>query len=88
MVMYNGCIYVPPQFAFQSVHLQEFHNTLIGGYTRIQRTYSHIAAIFFLPNLRKSVMAFVRTCVTCQQVKPFNKHPQGLLQPFTILGKT
>ena len=37
--------------------------------------------------MRQHVKDFVSTCQTCQQVKPFNKAPQGLLQPLPIPGK-
>ena len=34
--------------------------------------------------MRKDVAAFVKSCITCQQVKAINKSPYGLLQPLEI----
>ena len=37
--------------------------------------------------MRKSVRTFIAGCRICQEIKPFNKAPQGLLKPLPIPGK-
>lgn len=59
----------------------------MGGHAGVRRTYHRIAATFFLPSLKQLVKEFVASCMVCQTVKPFNKAPQGLLQPLPIPGK-
>lgn len=39
------------------------------------------------PGLRKFVQHFVAKCHTCQIISPFNRTPQGQLQPLPIFGK-
>ncbi|GJS82365.1 transposon Tf2-1 polyprotein [Tanacetum coccineum] len=53
----------------------------------MQRTLARISATFYWPKMKETVQSFVSQCQVCQQIKPFNRAPQGLLQPLPIPGK-
>ena len=87
LLWFNGKVVVPPDSALQRLILTEFHNTPVGGHAGMQRTLSRIASMFYWPKMRQLVRDFVARCQVCQAIKPFNKAPQGLLQPLPIPGK-
>ncbi|QRV91833.1 Retrovirus-related Pol polyprotein from transposon [Ceratobasidium sp. AG-Ba] len=57
--------------------IQEAH----AGYTR---TYNHLCATYYWPNMADSVEAFTKTCDVCQKTKPRRHGKQGYLQPIPI----
>lgn len=81
------------EFLFQSTQhynqivLAEYHSTHIGGHAGMQRTLARISSTFYWPRMKESVREYVLKCQICQEAKPFNKAPQGLLQPLPIPGK-
>ncbi|GJZ44771.1 ty3-gypsy retrotransposon protein [Tanacetum coccineum] len=87
LIMFKNRIFVPIDSGFQPLLLNEFHSSPIGGHAGIQRTLARVCSQFYWPGMRQSVTNFVNECSICQQVKPFNKAPQGLLQPLKIPGK-
>ena len=87
LIFFKDRIWIPPDSALQPLILHEFHASPVGGHAGVQRTLSRIASTFFWPQMRQHVKDFVSTCQTCQQIKPFNKAPPGLLQPLPIPGK-
>lgn len=87
IVLFKGRIMVPANTALQHLLIFEFHNTPVGGHDGGRRTYNRIAGTFFWPSLKRQVQDFVASCRICQSVKPFNRAPQGLLQPLPLPGK-
>lgn len=80
----RGQVVVFASLVLQRLLIREYHNTPIGGHAGICRTYHRIANPFVWQELKKDVMNFVNHCKICQTVKPFNRAPQGLLQPLPI----
>ena len=64
--------------------LQEFHDTPSGGHAGIKRTLVRLAANFFWPGMRQSVINYIAQCTICQQIKSATTVPAGLLQPLPI----
>jgi hypothetical protein len=64
--------------------LLECHSTPQSGHPGFDRTYDLLHRQFFWPDLYKDTKAFVRSCDTCQRIKPSNQLPQGLLHPLDI----
>lgn len=87
VLFFKGRVWIPENSALQPLLLAEFHNTPTGGHAGVQRTLARIAGKFFWPGLRRSVHDYVSNCSICQSTKPFNRAPQGLLQPLPIPGK-
>ncbi|GMF15577.1 unnamed protein product [Phytophthora fragariaefolia] len=50
--------------------LYEAHDTPVGGHLGSEKTYSSVSLHYWWPNLYKWVGTYVRTCETCQRVKP------------------
>ncbi|GMF46722.1 unnamed protein product [Phytophthora fragariaefolia] len=50
--------------------LCEAHDTPVGGHLGREKTYSSVSVRYWWPNLYKWVGTYVRTCETCQRVKP------------------
>ncbi|KAI9906474.1 hypothetical protein PsorP6_002840 [Peronosclerospora sorghi] len=50
--------------------LFEAHYSPIGGHLGRDKTYSALSALYWWPNMYKWVGAYIRTCETCQRVKP------------------
>ncbi|GMF54598.1 unnamed protein product [Phytophthora fragariaefolia] len=48
----------------------EAHDTPVGGHLGREKTYSSVSLHYWWPNLHKWVDTYVRTCETCQRVKP------------------
>jgi hypothetical protein len=65
--------------------MDETHNVLTesahGGYAK---TYNHIAATYYWPQMSRHVKRYVSTCDICQKLKPCCHAPIGLLQPIPI----
>lgn len=87
IVLFKGRIMVLENTALQHLLISDFHNTPVGGHAGAHRTYYRIAGTFFWPLLKQQVQDFVASCRICQTVKPFNRAPQGLLQPLPLPGK-
>lgn len=87
ILLFKGKVWIPENSALQPLLLAEFHTTPTGGHAGVQRTLSRIASVFYWPELRRAVHEYVFKCTICQTTKPFNRAPQGLLQPLPIPEK-
>lgn len=67
--------------------LQEFLSSFFIGHSRVKVTIAHLATSFYWPSIRRDTKLFIKTCLTCQQNKPINRKPFGLLQPLPILAQ-
>lgn len=87
ILFFKDKVCIPNNSALIPLLLAKFHTTLIEGHAGVQRTLARINNIFHWPGLVKAVCAYVLQCPTCQVSKPFNRAPQGLLQPLLIPRK-
>ncbi|KAI5742525.1 hypothetical protein M8J77_005027 [Diaphorina citri] len=63
-----------------SLVLQENHDRKdTGGHLGVQKTYDKIAHLYWWPTMWRDVVKYVRSCVTCQKVKPINHKSPGLM---------
>lgn len=84
ILYYKGKLFVPAETHIRDLLLSEFHNSPLGGHSGMKATLSRLTASFAWPQMAKDVKLFVKNCITCQQNKPFNQKPMGLLQPLPI----
>ncbi|KAK9070431.1 hypothetical protein SSX86_010833 [Deinandra increscens subsp. villosa] len=84
LVLIHNKIMVPPITNLRQLLLEEYHASVLGGHAGIQATYKRLAANFSWLGLKKDVVAFVKSCDTCQSTKTPNHKPYGLLQPLPI----
>jgi hypothetical protein len=78
MVTFNTKLYVPPSSTLLHDLVADIHNDKHEG---IQRTLHHD---FHAPNLRSTVLDFIRGCLTCQRYKTEHLLPGGLLLPLPM----
>ena len=67
----NPCIAVPHDEKLKYRILYEAHDTaFLSGHLGREKTYSSVSQAYWWPKLYKWVSTYVRTCETCQRVKP------------------
>src|SRR3954468_14082693 len=67
--------------------MQEHHDTSIAGHQGVERTYESIHRHYYWPRMSVDVGKYVRTCDSCQRIKPDLQMKAGLLQPLPILER-
>jgi hypothetical protein len=63
-------IVVPHDEELKYLILYEAHDTALSGHLGREKTYSSVSQTYWWPKLYKWVSTYVRTCETCQRVKP------------------
>ncbi|GKA50890.1 reverse transcriptase [Tanacetum coccineum] len=59
LILYKNQILVLSDSTLQQLLLAEYHNNLIGGHARMQRTLACISSTFYWPNMKEMVHSFV-----------------------------
>ncbi len=77
-------LYVP-KGRMRDVLLKECHDGSLMGHGGVKRTTTFLKKSYYWPNLKANVEEYVKTCLTCQQNRTFDKKQAGLLQPLPIL---
>ena len=77
-------LYIPRQDTLRRRLMHECHDTTWAGHPGQQRTLALLERAFYWPQMRDDVDAYVRTCLICQQDKPINQRPGGLLEPLPV----
>jgi hypothetical protein len=76
-------LYVP-EGKVRELLLRECHDGLFTSHGGAKRTTTFLKKSYYWPNLKGDVEKYVKTCLTCQQNRTFNKKQAGLLQPLPI----
>ena len=80
-LLYKGTrLCVPNDNDVQATLLHEHHDSPVSGHLGRDKTYERIARNYYWPGLAVAVRDYVQTCPSCQQNKPTNQSPAGLLQ--------
>jgi len=87
MLFFRGKLFIPPNSQLKTLFLEEFHASLLGGHSGIHKTFGRLHESVYWNGMRKDVTAFVNACSVCQQTKPPNHSPYGLLQPLPVPDK-
>ncbi|GKB00931.1 ty3-gypsy retrotransposon protein, partial [Tanacetum coccineum] len=87
LLFYKNQILILDNSALQPIVLAEYHSSPVGGHAGMQRTLAHISSTFYWPRMKDAIRDYVLKCRICQETKPFNQAPQGLLQPLQIPGQ-
>ena len=77
-------LYVPKWSNMRKELIKECHDSLWAGHPGMKRTHALIKAIYYWPQMRDDIEAYVRTCLVCQQDKSEQQAPGGLLEPLPI----
>ncbi|PNX78431.1 transposon Tf2-1 polyprotein, partial [Trifolium pratense] len=84
LIYFRGKLYIPSDSPIKSLLLNEFHSSLIGGHSGIQKTLGRLKENVYWDNMKSDVTNFIKACSTCQQTKHPTHSPYGLLQPLPI----
>jgi Integrase zinc binding domain len=84
LLRYRGRIYLPENSTLIPVLLAEYHSTLLGGHSGVQRTIQRLTPHFYWKKMQQHVKDYVHSCDICKKCKPTNQHPYGLLQPIAL----
>jgi hypothetical protein len=68
----------------RDIILKECHDGPLTGHGGAKRTTTFFKKSYYWPNLKDSVEEYVKTCLTCQQNRTFNKKQTCLLEPLPI----
>jgi hypothetical protein len=84
LLFFKGKLFIPPNSPLKHALLEEFHSSTIGGHSGIHRTFGRLQENVYWQGMRSDVAEFVKSCVVCQQTKPSNHSPYGLLHPLPV----
>ncbi|KAE9188493.1 hypothetical protein PF002_g25296 [Phytophthora fragariae] len=76
-------VVVPNDDDLRARIIHEFHDSSMGAHLGRERTFAAVSRDFLWPHEYKWVRKWVRTCETCQRVKP-SKSSQAPLRPLPI----
>jgi len=76
-------LYVP-KGKIRDTLLKECHDGPLAGHGGAKRTTTFLKKSYYWPNLKDCAEEYVKTCLTCQQNRTFNKKQASLLQPLPI----
>ncbi|KAE9101001.1 hypothetical protein PF010_g14600 [Phytophthora fragariae] len=76
-------VVVPNDDDLRARIIHEFHDSPMGAYLGREKTFAAVSRDLFWPHVYKWVRKWVRTCETCQRVKP-SKSSQAPLRPLLI----
>ena len=81
---YRGRVVVPQMVDLREEILKEFHCSRFVVYPGGIKMYHDLRRQYYWSRMKKHVGAFVRRCLTCQQVKVEHQRLAGLLQPLKV----
>ncbi|CAF2040851.1 unnamed protein product [Rotaria magnacalcarata] len=85
MIMREGCttkkkiIYLPSSMIHDL--LQVYHDDPLSGHFGVQRTYLKIKNRYWWPNMKQSIIQYIKSCLPCQQYNISRTKKPGRLQP-------
>jgi hypothetical protein len=68
----------------RQILLKEYHDIPLSGHIGSSKVYEKLSRRWYWPKLKNDVEEYVKSCPRCQQNKPSNQKPIGLLQPLPI----
>ncbi|KAE9117942.1 hypothetical protein PF010_g8413 [Phytophthora fragariae] len=76
-------VVVPNDDDLRARIIHEFHDSPMGAHLGCEKIFAAVSRDFFWPHMHKWVRKWVRTCETCQRVKP-SKSSQAPVRPLPI----
>ena len=77
-------VYIPNNKQLKTRILREIHDAPTGGHVGVTKTTELVKRQFYWPRMHDEIRKYVTSCLPCQQSKPSNQAPMGLLQPLPI----
>ena len=86
VIMKEGKIYVP-EGELRGEVIQLYHDTLVGGHKKRQKTTELVTRNYWQPGVTKEVGKYIDGCGACQRYKNQSEAPAGKLMPNAIPEK-
>lgn len=80
LLLRKGKLVVGQADKVQQLILNWMHSFSQGGHSGVYTTMKRIQTLFYWPNMKNTVLEFVRKCSTCQKCKYYTSALPGLLQ--------
>lgn len=74
-------VYIPDNKEIKTLILKEHHDNPVSGHIGATKTIELVKRNYYWPNMYNEIKEYVVTCLPCQQNKPSQQVPMGLLQP-------
>ncbi|KAI7955759.1 hypothetical protein MJO29_007158 [Puccinia striiformis f. sp. tritici] len=75
-------IFVP--LSLRPTILQAFHDDISAGHVGLLKTLQDIMCMLTWPGIRKDVIQYTKSCLSCQRAKHSNQQPPGLMVPLAV----
>ena len=63
------------------------HDNALAGHLGVRKTLQRLMALFHFPKMRDKIKGHVRTCKTCQLVRPIKKSERAPLQKVDVMAR-
>lgn len=83
-LLFKGKIVLPRRSKWVSILFSEFHEGVVGGHSRMQKTYQRLAREVYWKGMKGDIAKLVAECDVCQRQKYSTMAPSGLLQPLEL----
>ena len=86
----NDCLYyryrlcVPKDSSLRRRILFEGHDSLTAGHPGYVRTLNAVRKSYFWPGMKRDVLNYVKSCLSCQRIKAERVKMPGKLEPLDI----
>ena len=83
-LIYKGSRLHVPECNLRHTLLSEAHDAPLSGHLGRDKTLQRLSRNFYWPRMHQQIHDYVRTCETCQAIKPSSRAKMGLLYPNTV----
>lgn len=80
IIYYKKKMYIPNNKQIKTQIVQEHHDTNVSGHLGVHKTIELVQRHYYWPSMWGEIREYVTTCLPCQQNKPSQQAPMGLLQ--------
>ena len=81
VIYFNHRIVIPDNKEIKTKILQEHHDNPVSGHVGATKTIELVKRNYYWKNMDAEIKEYVVTCLLCQQNKPSQQVPMGLLNP-------
>ena len=69
---------IPHKIPLREALVRECHDTPYGGHRGVNKTEAAMRAVFYWPNMQRTIGKYVRSCITCNRNKTMRTNKIGL----------
>jgi Reverse transcriptase (RNA-dependent DNA polymerase)./Integrase core domain. len=80
----HGRLILPPDPDLRKRVMQACHDSVFSGHLGKAKTLNLCTRLFHWPGINKDVENYVKSCRTCQSVKPHTRRPYGRIRPLQV----